>query len=352
MGLKNYTVYVHGFPDGKKYVGLTKQTCRQRWGSHGQGYKDQPVYEAILKYGWDNVTHEVFTDLTREEAREKEKELILKYDSINNGYNVAKGGGCGGNPWVLFTYDGKEYTADELAAISPIKGMTGHSIVNRINCRNKTIEEAINSPIQKRKYKVEYNGKYYTFKELEQLTSVEGLTAKKIRDRISRGWTVERAITQPLDVKLQPFGITGNKFEYNGQLLSVYELWLLRKCSELTEQTISHRLNGKGWDVERAITQPPKQYNMVYEYQGKSVTVEDIIKLNPELKNHDVTDRLRAGWSIEKIINTPLEHKKKYLYNDQWMSLQQIYNLAEQHRYAYSTFSQKVKHGMPIEEAL
>lgn len=351
MELKNYTVYVHGFPDGKKYVGLTKQTCRQRWGSHGQGYKDQPVYEAILKYGWDNVTHEVFTDLTREEAREKEKELILKYDSINNGYNVAKGGDCGGNPWVLFTYDGKEYIADELAAISPIKGMTGHSIVNRINCRNKTIEEAINSPIQKRKYKVEYNGKYYTFKELEQLTSVEGLTAKKIRDRISRGWTVERAITQSLDTKLQPFGVTGDKFEYNGNMLSVYELWLMRKCEDITQQNLSHRLH-QGWDVDRALSQPRKQYNVLYEYDGNQLTVEDIIKLNPDLSNHDVTDRLRNGWSIEKIISTPLQHKKKYLYNNEMMSLKQIYNLSKQHTCSYTVFTQRIKNGMTIEEAL
>ena len=50
--------------------------------------------------------------------------------------------------YVSFDIDGKEYTADELAAISPIKGMTAHSIVNRINCRNKTIEEAIENNTQ------------------------------------------------------------------------------------------------------------------------------------------------------------------------------------------------------------
>lgn len=351
MKERKYSVYIHKFPNGKVYVGLTKQTLDQRWGKNGNGYKGQLVYDAILEYGWDNVEHEVFTGLTKEEAKQKECELISKYDSINNGYNIAKGGGCGGEPWNTYQYKGKEYTAEELAMMSPFDNISSHSISNRIR-RGKNIEEAINTPAIERKRLIEYNEEYYTAKELAQLSTIEGLTAKNIKYRLQHGWTVERAITQPLDVKLQPFGITGNKFEYNGQLLSVYELWLLRKCPELTEQTISHRLNGKGWDVERAITQPPKQYNVVYEYQGKSVTVEDIIKLNPELKNHDVTDRLRAGWSIEKIINTPLEHKKKYLYNDQWMSLQQIYNLTEQHKYAYSTFSQKVKHGMPIEEAL
>lgn len=351
MELRNYTVYVHGFPDGKKYVGLTKQTCEQRWGSHGQGYKSQPVYDAILKYGWENVSHEVFADLTREEARQKEKELILKYDSINNGYNVAKGGGCGGNPWVLFNYNGKEYTANELAEISPVDGITGHSIINRINCRDKTIEEAISAPIKKRGNKVEYNGKYYSFKELEKLTSVEGLTAKKIQSRLSKGWSVERAITQSLDTKLQPFGVTGDKFEYNGKMLSVYELWLIRKCEDITQQELSYRLHRK-WDINRALTQPPKEQNNLYEYQGQMLNTRQIADLAPELTHNDVTDRLRRGWSVEKIISTSLQHKKKYLYNNEMMSLKQIYNLSKQHTCSYTVFTQRVKNGVSIEEAL
>ena len=49
-----YTVYMHVFPNGKKYVGITSQDVSRRW-RDGEGYEGQVVYGAILKYGWNNV---------------------------------------------------------------------------------------------------------------------------------------------------------------------------------------------------------------------------------------------------------------------------------------------------------
>ena len=90
-----YSVYKHETPSGKVYIGITKQKPTKRW-LRGKGYAMQPYfYNAILKYGWDNIKHEVlFTGLTREEAEEKEVELIAKYKSNQRkyGYNVDRGG--------------------------------------------------------------------------------------------------------------------------------------------------------------------------------------------------------------------------------------------------------------------
>jgi group I intron endonuclease len=50
---------------------------------------------AILKYGWDDVTHEIlFEGLTKEEAEQKETELISSYKSNLRGfgYNIENGG--------------------------------------------------------------------------------------------------------------------------------------------------------------------------------------------------------------------------------------------------------------------
>lgn len=47
----NYSVYVHVFPNGKLYIGATRQEPKKRWRSGG-GYRNQKaMYEAILKYG-------------------------------------------------------------------------------------------------------------------------------------------------------------------------------------------------------------------------------------------------------------------------------------------------------------
>lgn len=90
----SYTVYLHLFPNGKTYIGITGQALLRRW-REGKGYIGQPVYGAIQKYGWVNIEHIILkTNLTKEEAEEAEKFYIKKYNSLshNNGYNVEVGG--------------------------------------------------------------------------------------------------------------------------------------------------------------------------------------------------------------------------------------------------------------------
>ena len=75
------------------YIGITRSNPTTRWGTDGRGYKGQPFYKYILKYGWDNFDHEVVRDnLTEKEAIELEEDLIRDYDSLmgHNGFNVSK----------------------------------------------------------------------------------------------------------------------------------------------------------------------------------------------------------------------------------------------------------------------
>lgn len=91
---KSNCVYIHIFPNGKVYIGQTKQTTAQRW-IRGKGYKGQLVERAIKKYGWDNIEHKVlYSGLTEEEANEVEIRLISEYNSTdeNFGYNLLNGG--------------------------------------------------------------------------------------------------------------------------------------------------------------------------------------------------------------------------------------------------------------------
>lgn len=56
-------------------------------------------FNAINKYGWDNIKHEVlFENLTKEQAEQKEIELIAIYKSNNKkyGYNIENGGNSKG----------------------------------------------------------------------------------------------------------------------------------------------------------------------------------------------------------------------------------------------------------------
>ena len=84
---KNYCVYLHSFPNGKKYVGITKD-IEKRW-TNGLGYKDNSaMWSAIIKYGWDNIEHKILAkNLTKASALEIERVEIQNFDSIKNGYN-------------------------------------------------------------------------------------------------------------------------------------------------------------------------------------------------------------------------------------------------------------------------
>lgn len=99
MEERNYCVYKHTSPSNKVYIGITQQKPERRW-QNGYGYTSQYFSRAIKKYGWENFTHEVlFTDLSKDEACQKEIELINLYKSNQPefGYNITLGGeGCTG----------------------------------------------------------------------------------------------------------------------------------------------------------------------------------------------------------------------------------------------------------------
>ena len=90
-----YSVYCIEFPNGKRYIGITRLKPEARWGD-GKKYKTCVlVNRAIEKYGWKNVTHLVIDQAeTKEEAEAKEKYYIAAYKTTDKefGYNILAGG--------------------------------------------------------------------------------------------------------------------------------------------------------------------------------------------------------------------------------------------------------------------
>ena len=84
-----WIVYKHTFPNGKVYYGITKRDAHSRW-REGKGYQNQPVmFDAIIKYGWDNIKHEkIACGLTEKEAKELEQRLITS-EPYGRTYNTA-----------------------------------------------------------------------------------------------------------------------------------------------------------------------------------------------------------------------------------------------------------------------
>lgn len=96
--MNNYCVYKHTTPSGKVYIGITSKPVEKRW-LNGRGYaRNEHFWNAIKKYGWDNIEHRVLVSgLSKEEATEVEKMYIKLFRSheIKHGYNLTEGGETG-----------------------------------------------------------------------------------------------------------------------------------------------------------------------------------------------------------------------------------------------------------------
>ena len=113
--MNNYIVYKHTSPNNKVYIGITSQNPIRRWRKDGSGYKLHTYfYNAIQKYGWDNFKHEIlYSGLSKEDAKQKEIEMISFFDSTNqnHGYNMSSGSESG-SAGYKFTEEQKRHMSE------------------------------------------------------------------------------------------------------------------------------------------------------------------------------------------------------------------------------------------------
>ena len=96
---KPYIVYKHISPNGKEYVGMTRN-IKKRWEGNGCSYtKNSEFRNDIMKYGWDNFQHIIVKDnLSVDEASKLEDELIVDAKNRGVAYNISRGGIGGSHP--------------------------------------------------------------------------------------------------------------------------------------------------------------------------------------------------------------------------------------------------------------
>lgn len=136
-----WTVYVHivpkslsGYDWDKYYVGITGMSPQRRWRKNGKGYyKQKYFYNAIKKYGWDNIEHEIIAEhLTESEANDLEILLIkqLKSNDFIHGYNISSGGIDSINNKAVIQYSKEGYFIEIYSSIHLAEQIT------KINCNS------------------------------------------------------------------------------------------------------------------------------------------------------------------------------------------------------------------------
>ncbi len=90
----NGFIYKYTSPSGKSYIGQTIRSLKERAKKNGKGYINSSLfYNAIQKYGFENMTWEILGEYPVNELNEKEITFIKQYNSLSpNGYNLLKGG--------------------------------------------------------------------------------------------------------------------------------------------------------------------------------------------------------------------------------------------------------------------
>ena len=105
-----YYVYKHTCPNGKIYIGMTGEEPAYRWNG-GYGYiNNKRFIKDILKYGWDNIKHEILSlHDTKQEALQEEAMQIVNHhsDLPHFGYNVLAQSHAQCTPVAQYTKEGE-----------------------------------------------------------------------------------------------------------------------------------------------------------------------------------------------------------------------------------------------------
>lgn len=196
--IKNYCVYKHTSPSEKVYIGISNNTYN-RWSGNGYKYLaktktgsyTQPHFAAaILKYGFKIFKHEIlFENLSREEANQKEIELIAYYKSLGISYNIANGGEGGSLSGEQGGFYGKHHTEEHKKYMSEklkgrkfseetIEKMRNSASKSPIQLQTKEAREKAAKAISKAIYQCDLEGNI--IKEFASLSdAAEEVTGKR-----------------------------------------------------------------------------------------------------------------------------------------------------------------------------
>lgn len=237
---KNYKVYMHTSPSGKRYIGITCQKPNDRWG-YGKNYKHNKYFSsAIEKYGWEAFSHEILYDnLSEEEAKQHERELIEQYKSNQKeyGYNISLGGdfstrGLHFNLGRKMSEETKKKLSEankgrRVGEKNPMYGKSGSLNPNYGRKATDEQRKAISIPIYQFDKKGNPINEFFGIREAEKQTGIDSGTIVKCAKRqdnykTAKGfiWSYSKEIdiSEYIDKKCKKLGC----FNDNNELIKIF----------------------------------------------------------------------------------------------------------------------------------
>ncbi len=200
--------------------------------------------------------------------------------------------------------------------------------INKVGCRAKKCVDHLGSEyLSEAKMCEHYNINFYTY-----------------RERIQKGYSIERALTEPLMeqgllFKNECFDHLGKKYNSEKEMAMAYGI----------EPYIFAMRKYNGWDVRRALTTPVRG-TKIYDHLGNEYdNVEkmcSVYNIEPKLYH----DRLHKGWSLEKSLTT---QKRNTLCEDHLGNkYRSMDEMAHKYGLCATTIKNRLKKGLTLKEAL
>lgn len=279
MSKQKHYVYRFTFPDGSVYIGSTHD-IEVRWQYGGTLYQNQPVGEAIKRFGWDNVKREVlfYSENGAEVEAEEKRQIALHKDKCYNHtdnpdwiieYSV-KPCGCKGGYVHVWTINGEAKPASDWCRIY---GKDLSNVLVKIKRYGMTPLEAINAPKVPREFirKPEMYWKDIGFEYGNDKTSYV-TPMEEWPDGIP-----------------QADDLTGATIDMNGMALSGAVKEMLKR-SNLTRQEVSEKTS--------------KSYGTIYRALRKnSLTVDSLVEFANAAGYDLILSRRESDEQPIKIIN-------------------------------------------------
>lgn len=182
----NYCVYRFISPTGKSYIGITTNLFIRYLG-HKRNYSNTKTkfYDACKSYGFENFQLEVLCkDITNRCCLNTlEKLYINSFNSLNEGYNMTKGGDGNSQPGELNGMFGRKHTEEAKAKMSR-NAYTTFGKDNPLSSENVSKEKR-SEYIIKSKETIAKNLAKLTEDEKKEIKRIKSERAKKTWDNMS-----------------------------------------------------------------------------------------------------------------------------------------------------------------------
>ena len=256
---EKYIVYMHTVPNGRKYIGITHQQPERRWRGGMHYNYNKRFFSVIVKYGWDNITHEIlYENLTKEEAEQKEKELIEEHKTNQEeyGYNMTSGGSGAPNctksietrEKLSKANTGRKHTEETKKKLS--EASKGRHLGGKSPTATKILQYDLDGNLIK---------EWDSLKDIERALNVSYSSIWKVcnnkRGQI-RGYTWRYKDERIINKKEYNENKSKTSISFNGKTQSLTQ-W--SKELGIPDNVLWARLNQLSWTVEKAFTQPYKK---------------------------------------------------------------------------------------------